>query len=268
MLIRLHSDLHTEFFPLSKPEMLDDLIPSIKGEEDMVLVLAGDIIAEVDGWKNSALDIYTPWIKDLSQRHKAIIYIAGNHEGYYSSFQTAFEFLDNLDSKLDNFHFLNNDVKVIDDVRFLGTTLWTPLDGPLDMFYIQDMNDVDVIRNWHYQAWRDAYQQARYFLESTLPQPHDGKTVVVTHHAPSFESIMDAYKGDVLNMAYASNQTELMFDNDIALWCHGHVHNTNDYIAGGGETKTRVVSNPHGYYNKEHNEYVNAQYKPSLVIEV
>lgn len=75
------------------------------------------------------------------------------------------------------------------------------------------------------------------------------KYVVVTHHAPSSESIAECYKGDTLmNGAFRSDLSEFILDRpQIALWTHGHMHNVSDYMMG----DTRVVCNPRGYIKYE-----------------
>lgn len=75
------------------------------------------------------------------------------------------------------------------------------------------------------------------------------KYVVVTHHAPTFNSVAEWYKHDTLmNGAFASDLSELIMDRpQIKLWTHGHMHNSSDYMVG----DTRVVCNPRGYINHE-----------------
>lgn len=267
MIIRIHSDIHTEFVRASNQEALDTFIPSLPGEEDMVLVLAGDIIAEIKTWAGSkALDIYTPWLKDLAQRHKAVIYVGGNHEGYQSSFKTAFDYMYELAAQLKNFNVLENDKVVVDGVKFLGTTKWTPLDGPHDVFHIQRMNDTRVISGWNVDKWRQAYQQARYFLETELANEHDGPVVVVTHHLPSRQSVGRQFAGDGMNCGYVSNEEDLMLAHKPELWFHGHTHDSYDYevVDYDQEVCTRVVCNPMGYYGHE----LNPDYDPTKTVEV
>ena len=99
-------------------------------------------------------------------------------------------------------------------------------------------------------------------------------TVVVTHHAPSRRSIAPQFAGDSLNAAFASDLTGLMglprvppvVTDEIpapvtpALWVHGHMHNSSDYLERG----TRIVCNPRGYFPYE----PNPDFDPKLIIEV
>ncbi len=74
-------------------------------------------------------------------------------------------------------------------------------------------------------------------------QPFDGKTVVVTHHAPSPRSVHPRYAQDLLTPAFASDLEGLMDASRVALWIHGHTYEAFDYRVHG----TRIVCNPRGY---------------------
>ena len=266
MKIRVASDLHTEFIKFSSEDVLDSLVPSIKGEEDMVLVLAGDIVADINVWAHSALDIYTKWLMDLAQRHLATIYVGGNHEGYGSNLNTAFEYMRGLSEMFPNFYVLENESIEIAGVKFLGTTKWTPLDGPHDQFYARELNDTKYIGSWNVFKWRQAYEKARYFLESALQKPYNGKVVIVTHHLPSFQSVSESYIGNSFNGCYTSREDDLMMTYKPALWIHGHTHDSCDYevIDYDQEVCTRVVCNPYGYHGHD----LNPAYDPTMVVEV
>jgi hypothetical protein len=75
------------------------------------------------------------------------------------------------------------------------------------------------------------------------------KFVVVTHHAPSSESVAECYKSDTLmNGAFRSDLSDFILDRpQIKLWTHGHMHNSSNYWIG----ETRVVCNPRGYIKYE-----------------
>ena len=267
MKIRIASDLHTEFLKASQVDVLDTLVPRVEGEQDMVLVLAGDIVADIRAWSDSeALDIYTPWLKELAGRHRAIIYVGGNHEGYMSSFKTAFDYMNGLAESCENFHVLENDSVVVDDVKFLGTTKWTPLDGSHDNFYAQGMNDLRVISQFNVFKWRQNYQTARYFLETELPKEHDGPVVVITHHLPTYQSVHPRFHGSTYNACYFSREDDLIMEHKPTVWFHGHTHDSSDYVYEDydGNPCTRVVCNPYGYHGHELNE----GYDPVKVVEI
>ncbi len=137
-------------------------------------------------------------------------------------------------------------------VRFLGATLWTDYRLPLNRTQRQLMqaaeqglNDHRVIKTQEgvFSAARalEEHEQSRRWLQRQLAAPYEGRTVVVTHHAPHPLSVHPRYAGDALNAAFASDLTELL--PLASLWVHGHVHDSFDYDIDG----CRVVANPLGY---------------------
>ena len=74
-----------------------------------------------------------------------------------------------------------------------------------------------------------------------LNEKSAGHTVVVTHHAPHPNSVPTDYQGHPLTPAYASDLSLLM--GKSAVWIHGHVHESFDYLING----TRGVCNACGY---------------------
>jgi len=106
------------------------------------------------------------------------------------------------------------------------------------------------------------HQRHRAAIEQVLAVPHDGPTVVVTHHAPSIRSIHPGDRGDAASAAYASDLEEVMLRHQPALWVHGHIHHASDYRFG----DTRVVCNPRGYQAADWSERTG--WREDLVIEV
>lgn len=104
------------------------------------------------------------------------------------------------------------------------------------------------------------HRESRAWLEERLSEPFDGKTVVVTHHAPHPGSISPKYLGDALTPAFVSDLTDLIGRHQPDMWIHGHVHHSCDYVVP--ETKTRIVCNPRGY------GYENPSFRMRLVVEV
>ena len=156
-------------------------------------------------------------------------------------------------------------------VRFLGTTLWTDFmlfgeakkstamsDGQLCL------NDFRVIREGAgtFTPARsiELHEQSLSWLKAKLDEPFSGKTIVVTHHLPSKQSVVDRFKDDLLSACFASELGYLFGKMD--LWVHGHTHDNLDYEANG----TRVICNPRGYVTYRGSE--NLDFNPELVIEI
>ena len=280
MKIQLASDLHLEFINFkpglsytassSRDFLPKRIIAPVPGAD--VLVLAGDI---ADG--AYACTLFADW---PSEKRVPIILIAGNHEFYGHPIDPIYAKLRQW-AALNNVHFLENDSVVIEEgVRFLGTTLWT--DYRLDLNRTQSqlmefcgrrLNDHLRIRSGRHDFTpRDAlarHEVARAWLTTELAKPFDGKTVVVSHHAPHPLSIHPRYIGDQLSAAFVSDLSDLM--PGVDLWLHGHVHDSFDYQVG----LCRVVTNPAGYIinrrfaiDPSEYEFENRAFDRNLLVEI
>lgn len=93
------------------------------------------------------------------------------------------------------------------------------------------------------------FQYSFNFIKEKVLEYSHKPIIIVTHHAPSPYSISPEYEGSMLNPAFASNLNKYIIEHpQIRLWCHGHVHNSCDYILG----ETRVVCCPFGYNNENY----------------
>jgi UDP-2,3-diacylglucosamine pyrophosphatase LpxH len=233
--VRLHilSDLHLESAPFTPPALDAD-----------VVVLAGDLHPGIQG-----LDWAAGHWPD-----RPVVFVPGNHECYGHSYPALVRELELRASALGpHLHVLSDRALVIDGVRILGATLWTDFallgDPERSMAAARSqMSDFTLIRvgtgdgtarpadmvRWHQQSLR--------WLRTTLQTPHDGPTVVVTHHAPSQRSLNPLY-ADPVAAAYASHLDALLSESGVPLWIHGHTHHCVDYRLG----STRVVANQRGY---------------------
>ena len=216
MKIHILNDLHIEFGDFKLQDTDAD-----------VVVLAGDIGLGTDGLK---------WIEN-QKINKPVIYVLGNHEYYHHEMG----FIDEIKtSAAANIHVLNDDVVEIDDVRFLGSTLWTDflLFGEAEKYFAvqhakKGMADFEVItlngRRFSPEDSIRLHEQSRVWLKCMLSLPFEGKTVVVTHHLPSSKSVPPRFSKNFLTPAFASNLEELMDAERVALWIHGHTHDAFDY---------------------------------------
>jgi predicted phosphodiesterase len=264
MKIYVTSDIHLEF---------GDCF--IKNEDNVdVLILAGDIMIAQDlhdhpedsidplvplGSRQVAAQRFRDFLKRCSFQFPHVIYVAGNHEFYHGKWPIGIQYLRNECERFPNVYFMENDCRTIDDVTFVGCTLWTDMNkgDPLTLHAVKDMmNDFRVIRNSDlgFTTLRPshislAHRRSAQYIEHVVKQNPDRKHVVVGHHCPSFQSIHPRYAGNYLmNGAFASDLSQIMLDNpQIKLWTHGHTHEDFDYVIG----DTRVVCNPRGYINSE-----------------
>jgi len=260
MKIQLYSDLHLEFQRFSVAQ-------HVAGD---VLVLAGDI---------APLPTHTYELKEFlvecAFNYEKVIYVPGNHEYYHGDFSEVNDDILDLQEKFTNVHVLldGNDF-MYKDVTFIGGTMWTDLSNPMEEMAVTScMNDFHIITNGYgygnYRKVKFSGRDATLLFNDTRKKIFDklviqdkrgwlDKTVVVTHHAPSFQSVHERFHGDSGNPGYCSN-----LDNHIALvppkyWLHGHVHNTMNYMI---ET-CNVRTNPRGYNGE------NRDFDAKFVLEV
>jgi Icc-related predicted phosphoesterase len=87
----------------------------------------------------------------------------------------------------------------------------------------------------------------------------ESKLAIVTHHAPSSQSLPAQFLNDPLSPAYASNLEPFIEKCGAACWIHGHIHQRADFTIG----NTRVLANPRGYPTELRHGFDSA-----LVIEI
>ena len=253
--MRLHilSDLHMEIAPYKLQVFDAD-----------VIILAGDIAEGTNGieWAASLLDA----------TDAQIIYIAGNHEFYHAELNDTRQKISAFCKGHSRLHYLENDELIINNVRFLGATLWTDfnLTQPEDQETTLRMSELSLtdFRLIQYQQSRlkvkdiiEMHLDSIKFIEVKLDENFAGKTVIITHHAPALQSVAPKYQDSFLKTYFASDLSHLLGHSDI--WIHGHTHVRSDYQIG----KTRVICNPRGRPgNKEQAE--NIQFNPALIVEI
>jgi len=248
MIIRIMSDLHMEIHPFKSPNVDADIV-----------VLAGDIHRGILG---------VEWAKETFP-NTPVIMVAGNHEFYrgkwpdinYAMVEAA---------RGSNVHVMINESLIIGGVRFLGTTLWTDFEyfgaafrAISEVACKNGISDFKQIKNSRTNKMIttldmiEDHKVSRDWLSSRLKEPFDGKTVVVTHHAPSSYSCHEIFRNDSCTPAFISNLDGLVTMADI--WVHGHLHHSCDYTI----ENTRVVCNPRGYPHESRNGF-----RADLVVEI
>ncbi|ERV37565.1 hypothetical protein Q069_00064 [Pseudomonas aeruginosa BL15] len=231
MKISVLSDLHLEFKPFEP----------VVSDADLV-VLAGDIHTRERGvkWANQTFSC-------------EVLYILGNHEFYGGHFDRTLEKA--RQAAETHVHVMENDVFIKDGIRFLGCTGWTDFAAMGDVTAASSeargtMTDFRVIRagsNFHKLRTDEVASRSRQshaWLTAELERPFNGKTMVVTHHAPLVEVGGHENQGPI-TASYCNNWHSLVTLSDA--WIFGHTHHAVDVELGG----CRLVSNPLGYPNEQ-----------------
>lgn len=264
MRIQIVSDLHLEH--------CHD-IPDIKNNDADVLVLAGDIVGVPDLMPtHPAVGRMIQFFTLASQRFKHVIYVAGNHEHYASKFNETHDIIREFLTPCRNVSFLENEHIEIEGVAFFGATLWTDLNSgdPVTSKFVQEgLNDYNLIVDRHGKKITPidtfaTHLRSRVALKEFLKTVK--KCVVITHHAPSFHSIHPRYRDEPwMNYGFYSEFEPYIKSNpQIALWIHGHVHDSFDYKIG----ETRVVCNPRGYPRPVFGLFENYNFDEKKVVDI
>lgn len=258
--IRVLSDLHLEQYLGQRESWLSDkFIPADLLDKDSVLVLAGDI--------SSKPEQLFKFIESTAKRFQRIIFIPGNHE-FYGHEMSTWSF--DVESRLKNienvrFETMGVGYEEMNGVRFIFTTLWA--DGGPDK---QDWKNVELYLRDFYVIRRDSkrftvpdmiaiHKGQKEKVKEYLAQPFDGKTVVISHHMPSYRLCHPRF-GNSANGGFASNCDDILaYDNAPNLWIHGHTHDTIDTRLW----KTRIVCNPSGYYMETSSPFL--KYQPTFI---
>jgi Icc-related predicted phosphoesterase len=242
------SDLHLEF---------DSDLKLTNTDNADVLILAGDIIPIVmieKEFNNTYAEEkpLTNFFDYITGQFKHIIYVLGNHEFYHGYVHSYGAKVKTLLKAYSNLHILTNDHIIIDDVLFIGGTMWTDNDKGdplLEMNGSKLMNDFRIITDCDGKNYfkfkplkaRMLHYEFLMYLKSEFVGYK--KKVVITHHSPSYETVDVLYKSSNYNGFYASNIDDYILGSDIDFWIYGHMHKGNSINIG----NCNVLTNPRGY---------------------
>lgn len=259
MRLLILSDLHHEYWREQAPRF----DPAISRPD--VVILAGDIDsgAKAVGWAAQTF----PGVP--------VLYVHGNHEAYGNNLEDAQEEIRVACVAAENVHFLNCDEYIVGQVRFLGATLWTDFRLFGDDEREASMREAETVFADYERILlaKEGYRKLRAadtaqlhaahksWLGKKLQEPFPGKTVVITHMAPSMFSVSEQFGDELSSAAYASHLDSLVEQADF--WIHGHMHDSRDYMLG----NCRVICNPCGYRRKSGNPE-NGLFDPNFVVDI
>ena len=288
MKIQLLSDLHLEVHPA--------WVPTPAPGADL-LVLAGDVGSYQPGSLLMDTDFGLGRFSPHNGWPTPVFFVPGNHEYDMLDFDRAHDRLRATCARL-GIQWLEREIITWPDplqppVRFIGTTLWTDFDALAPTATPSNTNAKTPygtpptgLLTQQLKARDKAFRAANYYLKKTgstrhgepmlapaireqalvcqdwltqaLATPFDGRTVVVTHFAPSLQSADPRY-GLAPGTAGICNALDHLLPQ-AQLWLHGHLHAPSQYVSAG----CRVIANPLGYARK--NEQ--SAFQPASCIEL
>ena len=239
-----------------------------------ILILGGDILCARHFKKDGPLKkVYKDFLNKCIDNFEYVLYIKGNHEHYGLNYDKTHNILkENIPEQI---HLLENECVKIQDTIFLCCTLWTDFrnENALEMMeasrYLNDYKTIRIGSNYRKLNPDDTlkfHKKSKQFLIEKLEQFKNDKVWVLTHHAPSYQSVHPKYRNSgIANGAYVSDLDDLILNNPIIkYWSHGHTHENFDYMIGG----CRVVCNSRGYYNGYNNADLNINFDPNFEVEL
>lgn len=232
----------------------------MKVPEADICINAGDTSGHIDFALDYLLTVIAP--------HMPVVATLGNHDFYRSSIDRALEHAQKRAAGT-NVRVLENETFILGDLRIIGATLWTdfevpwgieqelPLEERMAMaFHVCPREVTDFAGIFRSDERREGetgfitiqemirrHKESRAYIEAELARPFDGKSMVLSHHAPSPRSINPIYKGYVSNAAFASDLSAVIQAGKPDYWVHGHVHRFFDYTEG----ETRIICNARGH---------------------
>ena len=241
--IREVSDLHLEhyydLYDTSSERVkqeLKTLIPPLKTDKKTVLIVAGDLAPA-----RRAGRIVT-FLEAIVPRFAHVIYVLGNHEHYNGDINTSQEIIEDAVKsstriELKKLTIAGNQLKVHEqgDIRFLCGTLWTSyadLDEDVSRVISRYINDHRVIKNgdrpFSTSDGREIFLKTVDELKRHLVGGDNTKTIVVTHHMPTFRAVDPQYMLDstdrMINHAFTSDLDDFILEHKPAYWFFGHTH--------------------------------------------
>ena len=281
MHLQILSDLHLEAHPHfhASPAPGADL-----------LILAGDIGSYQPGSQLADADF---GLARFSPQHAGghwpvpVIMVPGNHEFDAQDFDEARARL-RASCERHGIVLLDGDCVVIDGIRFIGTPLWTDYDAIALHAGVTALGALMKQREKAFKAanfylskaltqrngqpflaaeMREEALRCQDWLRAMLAQPFAGKTVVITHFAPSLRSADPRYGLTPGTAGFCNALDALLPQADV--WIHGHLHAPSDYMArgtraDGSHWQCHVVANPLGYARKGEQ----ASFRPHCLVTV
>jgi hypothetical protein len=259
MKVKIVSDLHLEACENNHG------VPDLGSGE--ILILGGDILCarhfKTDGPLHK---VYDDFLQKCVKNFDEVLYVAGNHCFYGYNYEGTWKVL--KEHIPPSIHLLENDYVKIKDWVFLCATLWTDFrkENPLEMMesgrYMNDYKTIRIGPNYRKLNPDDTlgfHKKSKQFLLDTLPKFENQKVWVLSHHAPSYQSISPKYKMETTNGAYASHLDDLILSHpQIKYWSHGHTHESFRYRIN----ECEVICNPKGYPGE------NPDFDPNFGVEI
>lgn len=260
-ILRYVSDLHLEKRKTIYHPKLIPLWDFKQNGEEYYLALLGDIGNPYD--ENLII-----FFDNIYPKYNKIFYVTGNHEYYnYNVYpeKTKEKFDEKLKmicSKYPNIILMNNSIYDVDNIRFIGSTLWSYIPNEHRVHIGRYLNDYHLIKKYYpgsdyvininiddTNTWN---KECISFIKKSIDET-DKLCIILTHHAPLFSdsdknyyTAHPKYLAGKNNYAFHNNLEELLKAPVIA-WLYGHTHYASKFVIN----NVIVATNQLGYEHEE-----------------
>jgi len=228
------SDLHLEFE--QNKNFLSNNPLHVCGD---ILILAGDIVPLHDEFLNNS------FFRFISKNYRKVFWVPGNHEYYYRNIS---DFSSSFNLKLhENINIVNNINLQYEGIQFIFSTLWSNISEQNEKYIEQKISDFECITNndkkFKVSDFNNLHAQSLNFIRQSSAHKKN-KTIIVSHHVPSFLCNKPAHNNSNINEAFSVDLTDFIEKSNINFWIYGHSHfNQKPTYIG----KTILLTNQLGY---------------------
>lgn len=177
-----------------------------------------------------------------------VLFVPGNHEFEGKEYHQTLQQLQDIFQHFPNVTLLHNKAITIQNVKFIGSTLWTNFDlhntqqesmawADLTLGDFKRVRFGDTLLNA--KQTTKLFDEAYRYLQFEIKQPHNGPRIVLSHFAPHAKSVHPKYQ-NTDSSYFASDLSE--FAGLVDIWIHGHTHTSFNYT----DQDTLYLCNPRG----------------------
>ena len=147
----------------------------------------------------------------------------------------------------ENVGYYNNMLEAFEGGDFIFSTLWSEIVPKAMELVVEKMPDFTNIRFGSRPMLPidvdDIHRESVGFVFKAVAESQAKKTIVVTHHLPSFALVAPEYQTSLITTAFASELKDRIETQGSDYWIYGHSHVNIKALIG----KTMLLCNQLGY---------------------
>lgn len=164
---------------------------------------------------------------------------------------------------------MNNKTFVLDDIKIIGSTLWSHIPSEHSEYISRFLYDYHVIKNKNLKPITidDTNQWNKDNISFIFNERNSANCscIILTHHAPLFSNYKEnkytaypKYINDRSKYAF-HNDLELLIKKPVCAWLYGHTH----YVSNFEFNNITIATNQVGYFHEE-----NIKFNPYAFIDL